>query len=117
MRGCDMKGFIACASVPWFKARKLRERFHIVISYDGGGLHWRPPADRAAWPRPARPRASASRPAHKRMDIGREAHSSMPEIGVNAIDAAAALIGELERIGAERPPGRTMRASSRPTRP
>ena len=45
--------------------------------------------------------------AHKRIDAyrttvtGREAHSSMPELGVNAIAAAAALIGELERIGAD----------------
>ena len=44
--------------------------------------------------------------AHKRIDAyrtrvtGREAHSSMPDLGVNAISAAAALIGELERIGA-----------------
>jgi acetylornithine deacetylase len=45
--------------------------------------------------------------AHKRIDAyrtrvtGREAHSNMPELGVNAIAAAAALIGELERLGAE----------------
>jgi acetylornithine deacetylase len=44
---------------------------------------------------------------HKRIDAyrtrvtGREAHSSMPELGVNAIAAAAALIGELERVGAD----------------
>ncbi len=43
--------------------------------------------------------------AHKRIDAyrtrvtGREAHSSMPELGVNAIAASAALIGELQRIG------------------
>jgi acetylornithine deacetylase len=45
--------------------------------------------------------------AHKRIDAyrtrvtGREAHSSMPELGVNAIAAAATLIGELQRIGEE----------------
>jgi acetylornithine deacetylase len=44
---------------------------------------------------------------HKRIDAyctrvtGREAHSSMPGIGVNAITAAASLIGELERLGAD----------------
>src|SRR6185312_11064500 len=32
---------------------------------------------------------------------GREAHSSMPQLGVNAIAAAAVLIGELERISAD----------------
>jgi acetylornithine deacetylase len=45
--------------------------------------------------------------AHKRIDsyrtrvTGREAHSSMPAIGVNAIAAAAALIGELDRLSAD----------------
>ena len=45
--------------------------------------------------------------AHKRIDAyrttvhGREAHSSLPTLGVNAISAAAALIGEIDRIGAD----------------
>ncbi|HEU4476511.1 MAG TPA: M20/M25/M40 family metallo-hydrolase, partial [Methyloceanibacter sp.] len=45
--------------------------------------------------------------AHKGIDAyrtrvtGREAHSSMPELGVNAIAAAAALVCELERLGTD----------------
>jgi acetylornithine deacetylase len=114
---CDMKGFIACvlASVPLFKACQLKEPIHIIISYDEevGCTGVRPLIARFGHDLP-RPRAvivgeptnMAVIDAHKRIDAyrtrvtGREAHSSMPELGVNAIAAAAALIGELERIGA-----------------
>jgi acetylornithine deacetylase len=113
---CDMKGFIACvlASVPAFKARTLKEPIHIIVSYDEevGCTGVRPLIARLGKDL-ARPRAvivgeptgMAVIDAHKRIDAyrtrvtGREAHSSMPELGVNAIAAAAALIGELERIG------------------
>ena len=115
---CDMKGFLACvlASVPLFKSRKLKEPIHIIISYDEevGCTGVRPLIARlgADLPRPravivGEPTSMKVIDAHKRIDsyrtrvTGREAHSSMPEIGVNAIAAAAALIGELERLGAD----------------
>ena len=115
---CDMKGFIACvlASVPLFKARSLKEPIHIIISYDEevGCTGVRPLIARLGHDLP-RPRAViVGEPTgmrvidtHKRIDAyrtrvtGREAHSSVPEIGVNAIAAAAALIGELDRLGAD----------------
>jgi len=114
---CDMKGFIACvlASVPSFTARALNEPVHIIISYDEevGCTGVRPLLARLGedLPRPravivGEPTSMAVIDAHKRIDLyrtrvtGREAHSSMPELGVNAIDAAAALIGELGRNGA-----------------
>ena len=115
---CDMKGFLACvlASVPLFKSRKLKEPIHIIISYDEevGCTGVRPLIARlgADLPRPravivGEPTSMRVIDAHKRIDsyrtrvTGREAHSSMPEIGVNAIAAASALIGELERLGAD----------------
>jgi acetylornithine deacetylase len=115
---CDMKGFLACvlASVPLFKSRKLKEPIHIIISYDEevGCTGVRPLIARLGrdLPRPraiivGEPTSMRVIDAHKRIDAyrtrvtGREAHSSMPEIGVNAIAAAAALIGELERLGAD----------------
>ena len=113
-----MKGFIACvlASVPLFKSRKLKEPIHLIISYDEevGCTGVRPLIARLGQdlPRPravivGEPTSMKVIDTHKRIDAyrtrvtGREAHSSMPELGVNAIAAAAALIGELERIGAD----------------
>jgi acetylornithine deacetylase len=115
---CDMKGFLACvlASVKLFKASKLKEPIHIIISYDEevGCTGVRPLIARLGQDLP-RPRAvivgeptnMAVIDAHKRIDAyrtvvhGREAHSSLPALGVNAISAAAALVGELDRIGAD----------------
>ena len=114
---CDMKGFIACvlAAVPSLKAQALKEPIHIIVSYDEevGCTGVRPLIARLGsdLPRPravivGEPTGMAVIDAHKRIDAyrtrvtGREAHSSMPELGVNAIAAAAALIGELDRIGA-----------------
>jgi acetylornithine deacetylase len=114
---CDMKGFIACvlASVPLFTSRALKEPIHIVVSYDEevGCTGIRPLIAQLGQDLP-KPRAViVGEPtnmtvidAHKRIDAyrtivtGREAHSSLPDLGVNAIFAAAALIGELDRIGA-----------------
>src|SRR4029450_13884128 len=113
---CDMKGFIAgvLASVPAFKARSLKEPIHIIVSYDEevGCTGVRPLIARLGknLPQPravivGEPTGMAVIDAHKGIDAyrthvtGREAHSSMPELGVNAIAMAAALIGELERIG------------------
>jgi acetylornithine deacetylase len=113
---CDMKGFIACvlASVPMFKAGKLKEPVHLLVSYDEevGCTGVRPLIARLGrdLPRPraiivGEPTSMAVIDAHKRIDSyrttvhGREAHSSLPALGVNAISAAASLIGELDRIG------------------
>ena len=115
---CDMKGFLACvlASVPLFRTSALKEPIHIIISYDEevGCAGVRPLIARLGrdLPRPrviivGEPTSMRVTDAHKRIDAyrtrvtGREAHSSMPELGVNAIAAAAALIGELERLGAD----------------
>jgi acetylornithine deacetylase len=115
---CDMKGFIACvlASVPLFKSREPKEPIHIIISYDEevGCTGVRPLIARLGHdlPRPravivGEPTSMRVIDTHKRIDVyrtrvtGREAHSSVPELGVNAIAAAAALIGELDRLGAD----------------
>ena len=115
---CDMKGFIACvlASVPLFKSRALTEPAHIIISYDEevGCTGVRPLIARLGrdLPRPraiivGEPTSMRVIDAHKRIDAyrtrveGREAHSSLPNLGVNAISAAAALIAEFDRIGAD----------------
>ncbi len=115
---CDMKGFLACvlASVPLFKSRKLDEPIHLIISYDEevGCTGVRPLIARLGHdlPRPravivGEPTSMRVIDAHKRIDsyrtrvTGREAHSSMPELGANASAAAAELILELERLGAD----------------
>jgi acetylornithine deacetylase len=115
---CDMKGFIACvlASVPLFKLRPLKEPIHIVISYDEevGCTGVRPLLAKLGkdLPQPrivivGEPTSMAVIDAHKRIDAyrttvtGREAHSGVPQLGVNAIAAAATLIVELERIAAD----------------
>jgi acetylornithine deacetylase len=104
------------ASVPLFKSRALKEPIHIIISYDEevGCTGVRPLIEKLGkdLPRPravvvGEPTSMAVIDAHKRIDAyrtrvtGREAHSSLPHIGVNAISAAAALIGELDRIAAD----------------
>jgi acetylornithine deacetylase len=115
---CDMKGFIACvlASVPLFNARPLQEPIHIVISYDEevGCTGVRPLLAKLGkeLPQPriviiGEPTSMAVIDAHKRIDAyrttvtGREAHSGVPQLGVNAISAAAALVVELDRIAAD----------------
>jgi acetylornithine deacetylase len=104
------------ASVPLFKSRKLKEPIHIIISYDEevGCTGVRPLIAQlgADLPRPravivGEPTSMRVIDAHKRIDsyrtrvTGREAHSSLPTIGVNAVSAAAALIGELDRLSAD----------------
>jgi acetylornithine deacetylase len=115
---CDMKGFLACvlASVPLFKTRALKEPVHVIFSYDEevGCTGVRPLIARLGkdLPRPraiivGEPTSMQVIDAHKRIDAyrtrvtGREAHSSLPALGVNAISAAAALVHELDRIGAD----------------
>ena len=115
---CDMKGFDAAvlAAVPLFLAAPLRRPVHIVLSYDEettclGSL------DAIArfgvdLPRPGavivgEPTMMQVADAHKGVASfltrvrGLEAHSSTPRLGANAIAAAAAIIGEIERLQGE----------------
>jgi len=115
---CDMKGFIACvlASAPLFKAQKLKEPIHIIISYDEevGCAGVRPLLARLGQDLPlprvvivGEPTSMQVIDGHKRIDvyrttvIGKEAHSSLPAIGVNAISVAAELVDEIDRVAAE----------------
>jgi acetylornithine deacetylase len=114
----DMKGFLACvlAMVPEFKRRRLKVPIHLLFSYDEeiGCTGVRPMiaelGRRFAKPRAVivgEPTSMAVVDAHKgpvrwQVEItGRAAHSSMPQLGANAIAAAAALIGEASRIEGE----------------
>jgi acetylornithine deacetylase len=114
----DMKGFLACvlAMVPEFKRRRLKVPIHLLFSYDEeiGCTGVRPMiaelGRRFAKPRAVivgEPTSMAVVDAHKgpvrwQIEItGRAAHSSMPQLGANAIAAAAALIGEASRIERE----------------
>lgn len=111
----DMKGFLACvlAAVPAYKARDLKRPIHLAFSYDEeiGCVGVRPMIAEfgATLVRPAmvivgEPTSMGVVDAHKgpvrwQVEIkGRPAHSSMAHLGVNAISAAARLIGELVRI-------------------
>ena len=114
----DMQGFLACvlASVPDYKARKLKTPIHIAFSYDEeiGCLGVRPMIAEFGQSLPlprltivGEPTSMMVVDAHKgpvRWNVevtGRAAHSSMSHIGVNAIRYATRLIAELERIEAE----------------
>jgi acetylornithine deacetylase len=115
---CDMKGFVACVleAVPNFVARDLAIPIHLAFSYDEevGCLGARQLVGElgARLERPrivivGEPTGMTVADAHKGIHLfvteitGREAHNSMPHLGVNAIEAAARLIGELDRIGAD----------------
>jgi acetylornithine deacetylase len=115
----DMKGFIALALalVPEAVALPLQTPLHLALSYDEEvGCLGVPALIRALPQGLARPRlAIIGEPtemrvanAHKGIQFlrtrvtGHEAHSSAPEHGVNAIAAAAEIIGEIGRIAAER---------------
>ncbi|MCC7251480.1 acetylornithine deacetylase [Hyphomicrobium sp.] len=114
----DMKGYLACvlAMVPELKRRQLKVPVHILFSYDEevGCTGVRPMiaelGDRLVKPRAVivgEPTSMAVVDAHKgpvRWSVevtGRAAHSSMAHLGVNAIAAAARLIGKLGEIEAE----------------
>jgi acetylornithine deacetylase len=114
----DMKGFIALAlaMVPEAVSRPLATPLHLALSFDEEIGCLGVPELIAALPQGvARPRlAIIGEPsgmrvanAHKGIEFlrtrvtGREAHSSAPERGVNAIAAAAEIIGEIGRIAAE----------------
>ncbi|HXC89419.1 MAG TPA: acetylornithine deacetylase [Stellaceae bacterium] len=115
----DMKGFIALALalVPEAVALPLQTPLHLALSYDEEvGCLGVPALIRALPQGLARPRlAIIGEPtemrvanAHKGIQFlrtrvtGHEAHSSAPKHGVNAIAAAAEIIGEIGRIAAER---------------
>lgn len=115
---CDMKGYLACmlASVPDFKARKLKVPIHLAFSYDEevGCLGVRPMiaefGKTLQTPRlviVGEPTNMLVVDAHKgpvrwQVEVtGRAAHSSMAHLGVNAITYAARMISELERMEAE----------------
>lgn len=115
---CDMKGFIATclAMVPQMTAAKLATPIHLLVSYDEEiGCTGVVPAVRRLGVDLPLPRACIvgeptsmrvvdahkSGIAYMTTVTGREAHSSMPQLGANAIFAAAELIGELDRTRAE----------------
>jgi acetylornithine deacetylase len=122
---CDMKGYLACmlAAVPAFKAAKLKTPIHLIFSYDEevgcDGAKKLAAAMGRSIPRPeivlvGEPTNMTVVDAHKGGSRfitrvrGRDAHSSMPQLGVNAIVAAARLIGELQRYGDELARSRTL---------
>ncbi len=111
----DMKAFLACAlaAAPDFRRRALKTPIHFVFSYDEeiGCLGVRPliALFGRRLPRPrlvivGEPTSMRVVDAHKgstrwRVEAaGRAAHTSMAPLGVNAITAAAAVLGELGRI-------------------
>lgn len=114
----DMKGFLACAlaAAPDFLRRDLKTPIHFVFSYDEeiGCIGVRPLIAEFGrrFPRPrlvivGEPTSMRVVDAHKgpvrwQVEItGRAAHTSMAPLGVNAIMAAAGILGELGRIEKE----------------
>lgn len=115
---CDMKGFIACvlALVPEFSRLPLQVPLHLAFSYDEEVGCLAAPALiealLAAVPRPAfavigEPTEMRVVQAHRGIAsfetvvAGRAGHSSKPEVGVNAIFAAASCIGALAELARE----------------
>jgi acetylornithine deacetylase len=112
----DMKSFlaVALALVPEMLARPLATPIHLALSYDEevGCLGVRRLIDKLA-EEPQRPRlcivgepsGMAVVAAHKgkrswRCHVrGLECHSSVPQIGVNAVEYAAEIVARLNRIG------------------
>lgn len=115
---CDMKGFVATclALVPDMVAARLSTPIHLIVSYDEElGCTGVVPAVRRLGVDLPKPRACiVGEPTSMRVVdahksgigyittvTGREAHSSMPQLGANAIFAAAELVRELDRCRAE----------------
>ncbi|MBS7541030.1 acetylornithine deacetylase [Ancylobacter lacus] len=115
---CDMKGFIATclALVPEMVARPLATPIHLLVSYDEeiGCTGVVPAVQRLGVDLPLPRACIVGEPTNMRVVdahksgiayvttvTGREAHSSMPQLGANAIFAAAELVGELDRARAE----------------
>ncbi|MCC2111781.1 MAG: acetylornithine deacetylase [Hyphomicrobiales bacterium] len=114
----DMKGFSACvlSMIPRFAASKLTTPIHFVLSYDEeiGCLGILPTIDRLGidLPKPlavfvGEPTEMTVVDAHKSINgfitevTGHEAHSSKPDLGANAILAAAEIVGEIDRTAAD----------------
>jgi acetylornithine deacetylase len=115
---CDMKGFAACAlaMAPQFLQARLSKPIHLVLSYDEettclGSLDFirRFGVD---LPRPAavivgEPTLGQVADAHKGVATfrtivrGVEAHSAHPNLGANAISAAAEIVAEIDRLARE----------------
>jgi acetylornithine deacetylase len=119
----DMKGFVACAlaAVPQFLARRLKTPIHIALSYDEEvGCLGTPRMIRSFGSQVAKPQITiVGEPtlmhpviAHKgcaAMETrfeGKAAHASMPQLGANAMTAAAEMVAELGALCREL---RTMR--------
>ena len=115
---CDMKGFlgIALALVPEFRDSSLQSPVHIVLTYDeetdcsGAARLMQALPETELAPRAViigEPTEMRIANAHKgqctleTVVIGREAHSSLPHLGVNAIDIAARLIAYLATLSEE----------------
>lgn len=114
----DMKGFIACAlaQVPRLIEMELPRPMHLAFSYDEEvgclGVGRMIDVILSELPRPAavivgEPTGMQVASSHKGICgmtttiRGREAHSSRPQDGVNAIEAASALVSYLYRLGDE----------------
>ena len=114
----DMKGFIALvlAFVPEMVRRRVATPLHLAFTHDEESGCFGAPALIAALPQgTARPRlAIIGEPTSMQVANaqkgccffrtkigGREGHSSAPEHGVNAIFAAAEIIGEIGRLASE----------------
>ena len=112
---CDMKGFDACVltMAPAFRDAGLKRPVHIVLSYDEettclGSLDIIARFGKDE-PRPAavivgEPTMMAVANAHKSVATfrtvvsGHEAHSALPELGANAVAAAADVVSEIGRL-------------------
>jgi acetylornithine deacetylase len=112
---CDMKGFIACALavVPALAQRAGGPPVHIALSYDEevgclgvremladlaeAGI--RPAACLVGEPTGMRPVIGhKGRRAMRCCVTGREAHSSLPALGVNAVEYAGRVAAEVQRL-------------------
>ncbi len=115
---CDMKAFlgIALALVPEFQKCELRSPIHIVLTYDeetdcsGAVRLMQVLPETGLAPRAViigEPTEMRIANAHKgqclleTVVVGHEAHSSLPHLGVNAIDIAALLIGFVATLARE----------------
>jgi len=108
----DMKGFLACmlASVPTFQATELTKPIHLAFTFDEEiGVLLKQLAAKNFKPHAVivgEPTSNKLITGHKggfemRTDItGYEVHSCQPELGVNAISVAVALISKIEETGA-----------------
>ena len=112
---CDMKGFDACvlAMAPAFRDAGLKRPAHIALSYDEettclGSLDLIARFGKDE-PHPAavvvgEPTMMAVADAHKSVATfrtvvtGHEAHSALPELGANAVAAAADVVSEIGRL-------------------